>query len=154
MASNRRTHWHKHARRHWQYHFLSCSSQLKILNMVCTPPKIEGHPPSGCFWHLPLNREVIIFYRHFLVFDGNLLVFTEKFCQALISFFSQSVSLTQYVVLFACLFQLAYCLNNQAHYDWFTSGVPQGQLGGRRWPSIEDNLQWKTTFDGRRTWMN
>ena len=33
--------------------------------------------------------------------------------------FSQSVSLTQYVVLSvcppACLFQLAYCLNDQAH---------------------------------------
>ena len=33
--------------------------------------------------------------------------------------FSQSVSLTQYVVLFtclsACLFQLAYCLNDQAY---------------------------------------
>ena len=32
-----------------------------------------------------------------------------------IDIFSQSVSLTQYVVLSACLFQLAYCLNDQAH---------------------------------------
>ena len=32
------------------------------------------------------------------------------------SIFSQSVSLTQYVVLSACLFQLAYCLNDQAYF--------------------------------------
>ena len=48
------------------------------------------------------------------------------------------------------LFQLAYCLNDQAHFAWFTSWIPQGQLGGRRRPSMEDDPQWKTTFDGRR----
>ena len=48
------------------------------------------------------------------------------------------------------LFQLAYCLNDQAHLAWFTSGVPSGQLWDRRRPSMEDDLWWKTTFDGRR----
>ena len=41
-----------------------------------------------------------------------------------LAIFSQSISLTQYVVLFvrppaclsACLFQLAYCLNDQAYF--------------------------------------
>jgi len=53
------------------------------------------------------------------------------------------------VCLPACPFQLAYCLNDQAHIAWFTSGVPRGQLWDRRRPSMEDDLWWKTTFDGR-----
>ena len=48
------------------------------------------------------------------------------------------------------LFQLAYCLNDQAHFAWFTLWVPRGQLRGRRGPSMEDTLSWKTTFFGRR----
>ena len=43
----------------------------------------------------------------------------EKSVRMCFTIFSQSVTLTQYVVLSirlpACLFQLAYCLNDQAH---------------------------------------
>ena len=53
----------------------------------------------------------------------------------------------------ACLFQLAYCLSDQAHFAWFTSWVPRGHLRGRRRPLMEEDLQWKTTFDGRRPSM-
>ena len=35
-------------------------------------------------------------------------------------------------------------------FAWFTSWVAGGQLGGRRRLSMEDNLPWKTTFDGRQ----
>ena len=31
--------------------------------------------------------------------------------------------------------------------------VARGQLGGGRWPSMEDDLRWKTTFDGRWPYM-
>ena len=75
--------------------------------------------------------------------------------QKIISFFSQSVSLTQYVVLSVrhpvLLFQLAYCLNDQAHFAWFTLGVPRGQLGGSS--GSEDDIWWKTLFDGRQPLM-
>ena len=75
-----------------------------------------------------------------------------SFCKVFI--FSQSVSLTQYVVLSVRhpvhLFQLAYCLNDQAHFAWLTLGVPRGQLRGRRRHLMEDDLRWKTTFDGGR----
>ena len=54
------------------------------------------------------------------------------------------------VCLSACLFQLAYCLNDQAHIAWFTSGVARGQLRGRR-RSLKYYTLWrKTTFDRRR----
>ena len=48
------------------------------------------------------------------------------------------------------LFQLAYCLNDQAHIAWFTSGIPRGQLWDRRRPPMEDDIWWKMTFEGRR----
>ena len=32
------------------------------------------------------------------------------------------------VILSSCPFQLAYCLNDQAYFAWFTLGVPRGQL--------------------------
>ena len=39
-----------------------------------------------------------------------------------------------------------FCLNDQAHIAWFTSGVARGQLRGSQ--EEEDYLWWKTTFDG------
>ena len=83
------------------------------------------------------------------------------FKSEVIIIFSHSVSLTQYVVLSVCppaclpvcLSELAYCLNDQAYFAWFTSGVPRGQLWGRRKHSMKVDLRWKTTFDERRPLM-
>ena len=57
-------------------------------------------------------------------------------------------------------FQGFICLNDLAHFAWFTSGAARGQLGGssgvaRRQlrggsgSSMEDDLWWKTTLNGR-----
>ena len=48
-----------------------------------------------------------------------------------------------------------FCLNDQAHFAWFTSGAAQGwkpTFDGRR-PLTEDDLRRKTTFNGRRLMM-
>ena len=47
-------------------------------------------------------------------------------------------------------FQGFICLNDQAHFAWFTSGVARGQLGDKTGPLKEDDLWRKTTFDGRQ----
>ena len=47
-------------------------------------------------------------------------------------------------VSFVCFVKKNVCLNDQAHIAWFTSGVAQGSS------EEEDDLWWKTTFDGRR----
>ena len=61
--------------------------------------------------------------------------------------------------LSACLFQLAYCLKDQApncliHFggSWGAAREQKMTFTGRR-PSMEDDLRWKTTFDGRQPLM-
>ena len=68
-----------------------------------------------------------------------------------------SCGATQYTTLCVCLCVLRFfCLNDQAHIAWFTSGVARGQkmtFEGRR-PLTEDDFWRKTTFDGRHLWRN
>ena len=67
-----------------------------------------------------------------------------------------NVKISVYLCLHLCICvccHFIYCLNDQAHFAWFTSWVPRGQLGGRRGPSMEDDLWRKTTFDGRHPLM-
>ena len=107
----------------------------------------------GGEWRVP--SILSMFFMSQVVWIGISIIANSTECN--VHFFSQSVSLTQYVVLSVrhpvLLFQLAYCLNDQAHFAWFTLGVPRGQLGGRRRHLMEDTLRWKTTFDGRRPSM-
>ena len=66
--------------------------------------------------------------------------------------------------LFVC--NTFFCLNDQDHIAWFTSGVARRQLEGSsgaaqrskmtfdgRQPLLEDDLWWETTYDGRRPLM-
>ena len=67
-------------------------------------------------------------------------------------FFRQhAASIYGFVCLFRSFVKKNYCLNDQAHFAWFTLWVPRGQLGGSS--GAEEDLQWKTTFDGRRPSM-
>ena len=56
------------------------------------------------------------------------------------------------VCLSGCISGLFFCLNDQAHFAWFTSGVARGQLGGSS--GAEQDLWRKTTFDGRRPYYD
>ena len=61
-------------------------------------------------------------------------------------------------VLFVCLFRQKFFLSKRPssycliHFRG-SSGAAQGQLGGGRRPLMEDDLRWKTTFEGRWPFM-
>ena len=50
------------------------------------------------------------------------------------------------ISIYPCLVTLS---KRPISFAWFTLWVAGGQLGGRRRVSMEDNLRWKMTFDGR-----
>ena len=125
-------------------------------------------------YHLKLNFNLVswcwiqnVIMLSFVLFCGHSLI--ARFTN--ISFLLVRASAS--VNMWSCLsIRPPACVSDQAHFAWFTSGVPQGQkttYDGRRpameddlwWnmtfdgtrPSLEDDLRWKTTFAGRRPLM-
>ena len=78
----------------------------------------------------------------------ELAVDIHKSSELEIIIFSQRVSLTQYMVL---LVRLPVCPPVPSSlFCLIPLGDTPGHLGDRRHPSMEDDLQRKTTFDGRQ----